>query len=420
MRHHASWNPSIHSAFVWESADRKGPPRCRLRRATMFTIIRSMLDLETMIAGRARAMDASGIRRIFDLAASAKDPINLSIGQPHFEVPEPIRRAACDAIDSGRNAYTQTQGIAELRDAAGAIISGQFAAGGRWADFGTLITSGVSGGLVLALLATVEPGDEVIVPDPYFVMYKQLVAMAGGTAVYVDTYPDFQMTARRVEPLITGRTKMLLISSPSNPTGVVTRPEAMRELADLCERRGVLLVSDEIYDAFCYAKVDGIAPSPAAFGDSLLVLRGFSKTYAMTGWRLGYAVGPRPLIEQMAKLQQYTFVCAPAPVQHAGVAALKVDMTDHVAAYQHKRDRVVEALDDRFELTVPQGAFYAFPKVPTGERGTAFVERAIAKNLLIIPGGVFSERDTHFRLSYATDDDTLDRGLDLLNALAAG
>jgi aspartate/methionine/tyrosine aminotransferase len=381
-----------------------------------------MFDPEALITDRLRAIDASGIRRVFDLAARIENPINLSIGQPDFDVPAPIRDAAVAAIREGRNKYTQTQGIAELRDAVAARFRRDFARDGRWGEFATLITSGVSGGLVLALMTCVEPGDEVIIPDPYFVMYKHLVTMAGGKAVFCDTYPDFQLTADRVEPLITDRTKLMLVSTPSNPTGVVTRAGTLEQLADLAARRNVLLVSDEIYDEFCYEKIDTPEgprnPSPAAFSDQLLVLRGFSKSYAMTGWRLGYAVGPRPILEQMTKLQQYTFVCAPSMVQFGGLAALGVDMADYVAAYERKRDLVVAKLGERFELTPPGGAFYAFPKVPTDESAGAFVERAIAREVLIIPGSVFSERDTHFRISYACDEATLERGLDILLELA--
>jgi len=378
-----------------------------------------MFNADALITDRLRRIDASGIRKVFDLAAKLKNPINLSIGQPHFDVPGPIQAATSNAIAAGHNAYTQTQGIAALRDQVTRRFAADFSRDGLWAEPTSLITSGVSGGLLLALMTCVEPGDEVLIPDPYFVMYKHLVTLAGGKAVYVDTYPDFQMTAARVEPLISERTKMLLLASPSNPTGVVTRPAVMRELAELCAERNVLLVSDEIYDEFCYDKgTHDAAPSPAAFSDQLLVLRGFSKTYAMTGWRLGYAIGPRPIVEQMTKLQQYTFVCAPSMVQHGGLAALEVDMTEHVAAYRRKRDMVVNMLGDRFELTPPGGAFYAFPKVPTDETATQFVERAIAQNVLIIPGCVFSERDTHFRLSYATQDATLEKGLKIIRDLA--
>ena len=381
-----------------------------------------MFDPRRFITQRAQSIDASGIRKVFELAAKIKNPINLSIGQPDFDVPQPVKQAAVDAIQHGRNSYTVTQGIPELRGRIEAEHNARFQQDGRWSDYGTLVTSGVSGALALAMLVCIEAGDEVLVPDPYFVMYKHLTRMAGGRPVFVDTYADFQITAARVEPLITDRTKLLIVSSPSNPTGVLTSESAWRDLVDLCERRNILIVSDEIYDIFCYDPVQTPigprCPSPASLSDHLLVLRGYSKTYGMTGWRLGYATGPRPIIEQMTKLQQYTFVCAPSVVQHAGVAAMEVDMSAHVAAYQRKRDMVIRKLSPHFELTIPGGAFYAFPKVPTGETGAQFVQRAIARDLLIIPGGVFSERDTHFRISYACADPMLEKGLDILVELA--
>jgi len=389
------------------------------------------MDTDHLITDRLRAIDASGIRRVFDLAAKLDDPINLSIGQPDFPVPDSVKDAACDAIRADFNSYTQTQGIADLRAIVTARLEAEFPdtlGGGALepgGDTGVLITSGVSGALMLLLLATVQPGDEVLIPDPYFVMYKHLVKLAGGTPVFVDTYPDFQTTAERIEPLITGKTKLLLFNTPSNPTGVVATPETCKQVAELCERRGVLLVSDEIYDEFCYEKVDAgrgmpSLPSPFATTRNALLLRGYSKTYAMTGWRLGYAVGPRPVVEQMTKLQQYSFVCAPSMVRVAGGGAMDVDVSGHVADYERKRDRVVERLSPHYELTTPGGAFYAFPKVPEklGLTATQFVEQCVAKNLLVIPGNVFSERDTHFRLSYATTDDTLERGLDVLVELA--
>lgn len=392
------------------------------------------MQTDHLITDRLRAIDASGIRRVFDLAAKLDDPINLSIGQPDFDVPDAIKDAACDAIRGGFNSYTQTQGIADLRDKVRARLKHEFpetlgeSGGGALdadGDTGILVTSGVSGALMLVLMATVQPGDEVLIPDPYFVMYKHLVRLAGGTPVFVDTYPDFQVSAAKIESLITERTKLVLFNTPSNPTGVVATPEACRAVAELCERRGVLLVSDEIYDEFCYEKVDvGQAeprlPSPVRTTRNVLMLRGYSKTYAMTGWRLGYAVGPKPIVEQMTKLQQYSFVCAPSMVQLAGVLAMDVDVSAHVADYERKRDRVVERLSPHYELTTPGGAFYAFPKVPEklGLTASQFVEQCVAKNLLVIPGNVFSERDTHFRLSYATTDDTLERGLDVLVDLA--
>ena len=393
-----------------------------------------MFDPERFISARARDVDASGIRRVFDLASEMADPINLSIGQPDFDVPDPIKHAAIEAIRQGRNRYTPTQGESALRQRLLADLCDEFPNWGvgdcEDSDVAVLVTSGVSGGLVLALLACVGPGDEVLIPDPYFVMYRHLVRLVGAEPVYVDTYPDFRLTAKLVEPHLNQRSKMILFNSPSNPTGVVSRDQECQQLVDLANQHGLLLVSDEIYNEFCYEKErcplgrtgPPRYPSPAAYTRDLLVLRGFSKTYAMTGWRLGYAAGPRPIIEQMAKLQQFTFVCAPSMAQAAALAALDEDMGTHVEAYRRKRDQVVERLSPHYELANPGGAFYVFPKLPShlAMTGTQFVERAIAKGLLIIPGAVFSRRDTHFRLSYACDDATLDRGLDLLAEMSRG
>lgn len=389
------------------------------------------MNTQRFIADRVKSIDASGIRRVFDLAAKLKDPINFSIGQPDFDVPDKIKAAACDAIHAGKNSYTQTQGTPELRATLTARLAKEFPStlgrGGADqldADTGLLITSGVSGALLLTLLSTVGPGDEVVIPDPYFVMYKHLVNLAGATPVYLDTYPDFAVTAERIESVLTDRTKLVLFNTPSNPTGVVASQAICNEVVELCEQRGVLLVSDEIYDEFCYEKtqVDGgvWCPSPLHHSPNALLLRGYSKTYAMTGWRLGYAVGPAPVIEQMTKLQQYSFVCAPSMVQAAGAFALGVDMSEHVNAYARKRDRVVDRLSPHYNLTTPGGAFYAFPEVPPhlGIAASQFIERAVEKNLLIIPGSVFSQRDTHFRLSYACDDAMLECGLDVLVDLA--
>jgi aminotransferase len=369
-------------------------------------------DPERWIANRMRHIESSGIRKVFELARSLKDPVNLSIGQPDFDVPEPIKAAAHAAIDRGANAYTVTQGIPELRAKIHADVRSRYPADDRE----VFITSGTSGGLVLALCCTVNPGDEVVVFDPYFVMYPHLVTLAGGTTVYVDTYPDFGVDADRLRAALTPRTKAILLNSPANPTGRVYPRETVREVAKLAQERGILLISDEIYRVFCY---DGAFTSAAEFNPDVLVLDGFSKAYGMTGWRLGFAHGPRRLIEEMTKLQQFSFVCAPSMVQHAGVAALDYDVSAFVAAYHKKRDHIYEGIKDNYELTKPEGAFYLFPKAPRGT-GTEFVAEAIRNQLLCIPGAVFSRQDTHFRLSYAADERTLDRGIEILNRLARG
>ncbi len=382
-----------------------------------------MFDADRFIDQKVRNMDASGIRKVFELAKSMKDPINFSIGQPDFDVPDEVKAVAIKAIEEGFNSYTLTQGCSQIWDKINGRVGEQFP---HWKDpgYGTLITSGVSGALMLALLTCVGPGDEVLIPDPYFVMYKHLITLSGATAVCVDTYPDFQITAQRIEPYVTPRTKLLLFNTPSNPTGVVATQASCREVAELAERKDFLILSDEIYDDFCYEKVlvDGQkrCPSPASYTDRVILMRGFSKTYGMTGWRLGYAAGPSAILDQMTKLQQYSFVCAPSMVQLAGAAAIDVDMSQFVHSYAKKRQRVVERLSGHYELTNPGGAFYAFPKVPEhlGLTGSEFVGKAIEKQLLMIPGAIFSERDTHFRISYACSDEQLERGLDVLVDLA--
>lgn len=362
------------------------------------------------IADRTTAFDSSGIRRVFDLAAKIKDPINLSIGQPDFDVAADVRQAAVDAIQTRKNGYALTQGMPVLREKLKAEIDQQYGHDDRH----LFVTSGTSGGLVLAVLALVNPGDEVIMFDPYFVMYEPLVSLVGGKCVLIDTYPDFRVDPEKVEEAITPKTKLILFNSPANPTGAVVEPQDIKQLAELASAKNIVLLSDEIYRTFCY---DVPFVSPAKYNDQTLVLDGFSKSHAMTGWRLGYAHGPKEIIEAMTKLQQYTFVCAPQPAQWAGAVAMDVDMSDSVEAYRRKREMLMEGLADCFEIAPPGGAFYIFPKAPSGT-GTEFVERAIDNDLLIIPGNVFSRRDTHFRLSYAASDETIERGIKVLRSLA--
>src|SRR5689334_9273479 len=344
------------------------------------------------ISHRAHAVDASGIRKVFDLAARMKDPVNLSIGLPDFDVPEVAKTAAIEAIRSGHNRYTQTQGIAPLRERLRAELTSEM---GR--DVGeVLITSGVSGGLFLAILATINPGDEAVFLDPYFVMYKHLLTLAGGKAVMVDSYPDFRFHADRVEKAITPRSKLLILNSPSNPTGVVMSDAEVKAAVEIARNHDLLLISDEIYEPFLYGKdaqgdVGGL-PSPMKTYDKTVLLRGFSKSHAMTGWRLGYAAGPEPIISQMTKLQQYTYVCAPSAMQYAALKAMDVPMHHAVAAYRRKRDIAYQTLRKKFDVVEPTGAFYIFPKAPAGITATDFVAKAIENNVLIIPGNVFSER----------------------------
>jgi aspartate/methionine/tyrosine aminotransferase len=362
------------------------------------------------LAERTRAFDSSGIRKVFDLAREIESPINLSIGQPDFDVPKEVRVACIEAIESGKNGYALTQGMPALRDKLQQQVDDRY----QHTDRQVFVSSGTSGGLVLALLALIDPGDEVLIFDPYFVMYEPLTRLVGGVPILVDTYPDFRIPIDRVAEALTDRTKLIIVNSPANPTGVVAGADELEQLAALADDRGIAVVSDELYQNFCY---DSPFVSMAQFYDRAIVMDGFSKSHAMTGWRLGFVHGPSDIIDAMVKLQQYTFVCAPQPAQWAGVQALDVDISEHIDVYHRKRDMIVDQLSDLYEITKPRGAFYLFPKAPWGT-ATEFVTAAIRRKLLIIPGKVFSHRDTHFRISYAAADEEIQRGIDVLRQLA--
>lgn len=363
-----------------------------------------------MFADRISNLDASGIRKVFDLAQKLENPVNLSIGQPDFDVPTEVREVAVGAINDGFNSYTPTQGIPELHDA----IRGQLMAKYNYSPEKVLVTSGVSGALLLSLQCLVQPGDEVLIPDPYFVMYKHLTNLCQATPVYVDTYPDLTITAEKLEPHINERTKLLFLNTPSNPCGVVLQEQNLREIAALAKKHNLIVITDEIYDEFLY---DQKPVSIAQYYDNVILLNGFSKSVAMTGWRVGYATGPAAIIEKMTMLQQYSFVCAPSFAQKAAVKAIERGSEEERNLYRAKRDRIYNGLKDTFNVVKPGGAFYIFPEVPGGTGAEAFVERAIANNLLIIPGSVFSEKESHIRISYAAADATIDRGLEILNSL---
>ena len=366
--------------------------------------------MASWISQRSHAIDSSGIRKVFDLARSLKDPINLSIGQPDFDVPESVKQACVDAIHDGHNGYTPTQGLPALREKLQQDVDLQY----QHDDRAVFVSSGTSGGLVLAMQAMVNPGDEVIMFDPFFVMYEPLVRLVGGHPVLINTYPDFHIDLDRVAAAITPRTKLILLNSPSNPTGYVATTEEVEGLSRICEKHNIALVSDEIYRPFTY---EGRFVSPAEFNPNTIVIDGFSKSHAMTGWRLGVVHGPSEVIDAMVKIQQYSFVCAPQPVQWAGLAALQTDIRQHVMQYKQKRDRMIAALSEKYPIVSPGGAFYIFPQVPEGT-ATDFTSRAIENNLLVIPGNIFSEQDSHFRISYAASDETLQRGIEVLLKLA--
>lgn len=346
---------------------------------------------------------------MFDLAKQLDNPCNLSIGQPHFDTPQPIKDASAAAIFAGKNGYTPTQGIPELREA----VLADYAARGVPQEDG-FITSAVSGGFMLALIATCDVGDEILIPDPYFIMWNDLPRTLGVRPKLVNTYPNFKWTRERLEAQITHKTRAIALCSPANPTGAAVDETEMMMIADFAAEHDLWVIYDEIYRLFTY---DRPHFEMSQYYPKTITLGGFSKSHSMTGWRIGTAVGPKEVIEPMIKLQQYTFVCAPTPGQWGALAALDLPMTKEVDDYRQKRDFMYNALKDDFEVIKPSGAFYLFIKAPEGMTGDQFVRAAIAKNLILVPGSAFSRKNTHFRLSFANTDEQLKRGVEILKSM---
>ncbi|NOY06267.1 MAG: aminotransferase class I/II-fold pyridoxal phosphate-dependent enzyme [Chlorobi bacterium] len=368
--------------------------------------------MEELLASRVRNLNVSGIRKIFNRAASIKDSINLSIGQPDFDVPDPVKEAAIRAIRDGFNRYTMTGGITELQEGIRRQVIDRCGVEPEH----LFVTSGVSGGLLLAFMSLVDEGDEVLIPDPFFIVYKVLVEQFGGVPVFYNTYPDFRIREEELESKVTDRTRIIVVNSPQNPTGGCYSEDELKTVAAVASRHRLLVLSDEIYERFTY---EGAASSMLRHHPDTVMLSGFTKSMGMPGWRIGYAAGPRAVVEKMETLQQFTFVCAPSPFQKACAETLDVDLDPIIESYRKKRDLVYEGLKDRYRMVKPEGAFYFFIEVPwEGKTGTEFVEAAIKRKLLLVPGGAFSTRDTHFRLSFAASDETLERGIEALNSMA--
>lgn len=365
-----------------------------------------------MLANRMNRIRPSGIRRIFELMATMENPINFSIGQAHYDPPPELVEAACRAMRDGHNRYTVTQGLPELNEK---ILAGVAARWGR-RPAASLVTSGVSGGILLAFMVLLDPGDEILLPDPNFTMYPVLANVCGAEIKYYDLYPDFRLDAAALDQLVTDKTKIIFLNSPSNPTGGVLRKDEIQAVVNAAERVGAYVVSDEIYDGFVY---DDEYHSPVSMMEQVIQLSGYSKTFGVPGWRIGYATGPRDVLDAMKTLQQFSYVCAPAPFQHAVLnAAFDLDMSSHREEYRHKRDMLVDDLHPAYRLVPPGGSFYAFPCIPGGGDESAFMESALGRKVLVVPGSAFSRRSTHFRLSFAVPDDELRRGIGELNKVA--
>lgn len=370
-----------------------------------------MKPVDRRISKRASAFDSSGIRKVFDLAATLHDPINLAIGQPDFAMPKEACAAAQAAIDAGKSGYTPTQGIQALRMRLEERVQNEL----NQPERQLCITSGSSGALVLVLMSLIDPGDEVVIFEPAFLMYRPLVEFLGGKCVVIDTAPTFEIDVEQVAAVITPRCRAIILNTPANPTGVVASASTVRDLARLAEQRSVTLISDELYRSYCY---DTPFASPATESEAVVVVDGFSKSHAMTGWRVGWVHGPKAIIEACSTLQQYTFVCAPQVGQWAALAAIDCPMELSLAACCRKRDRLMAGLRGHYRFVQPGGAFYLYPEAPGGS-GSTFAQRAIdQEKLLVVPGTVFGAADTHFRIAYTVNEAILDRGIAALQRLA--
>lgn len=367
--------------------------------------------MNILLSNRTKLIESSGIRKVFDLATKIENPINLSIGQPDFCMPLSLANDMIDAIRAGETRYTLTQGNKSLREN---ILSKYY--DNKYSLDEIIITSGVSGGILLAYLSLLNEGDGIMIFDPYFVIYKQLASFFGISVSTVDTYPDFSITKEALEKAYSNNIKAIMINSPSNPTGVVYTENEIKMVAEFAKKYDLIVISDEIYDAFYY---DKNVISISNYYDKVIILNGFSKTFAMTGERVGYAIGPSSVISEMIKIQQYTFVCAPATAQKALENNLEYDFKQIREEYKIKRDIVYEALHDVTNFNMPSGAFYAFP-ILKGIDVDEFVELAIKNRVLIIPGNVFSSKNTAIRISFAQNNKVLKEGVGILRNLLKG
>jgi aminotransferase len=382
-----------------------------------------MHRVRNFVSERIAAVPPSGIRRFFDIAATMEDVISLGIGEPDFETPEPILRAGIEALEQGETHYTSNAGLMELRRAIAEHLDQTYGQTYNPASE-ILVTVGVSEALYLALAATLDPGDEVIIPHPCFVSYAPEVVFAGGTPVIVPTTVenDFQVTAKAIADAITPRTKALLIGYPNNPTGAVMSRERLNEMAAVVKQHDLLVISDEIYDRLVYGVEHVCFPSLSGMYSRTVLLQGFSKAYAMTGWRIGYIAAPAEILGMMRKVHQYTIMCASTVSQYAALAAVREGepyVQKMVAEYDRRRRLIVDGMNDiGLKCFEPHGAFYAFPSIEiTGMDGNEFAEKLLhEERVAVVPGSAFGEAGRGYvRCSYATAYEKIEEAVERLH-----
>lgn len=364
------------------------------------------------LSNRVQKIEESGIRKVFELSANGgNDLINFSIGKPHFNTPESLKDAVKNAVYDNYNSYMPTNGYLPLRKRIVEKLNSENNIKAGLDE--VMVTSGTSGGIFLLFSSVLNKDDEVILPDPYFVLYKQVLEFLGVKVVLLDTYPDFRLEAEKIEKLVSEKTKMIIINTPNNPTGIVYSETELIKVARLALKHNLLIMSDEIYEKFDYDKKFF---SIGSIYDNTVTLNGFSKSHSVTGWRVGYAHGPKEIINAMNKLQQYTFVGAPSMAQVAISDNFKSEeLKQEFKNYKNKRDFVYNGLKDKFKLNISEGAFYSFIKIPTDRKD--FIKELINKKVLVVPGEVFSSRSGYFRLSFAVSDSVLEKGIDILKKI---
>ncbi len=368
-----------------------------------------MIDYDKLVSRVAADIKPSGIRRFFDIAAEMDDVISLGVGEPDFKTPWRIRRTAIDVLEQGKTNYTANAGLIELRQQCAKYLERTIHTSYDPAHE-LVITVGGSEAIDLAIRAVVNPGDEVLVVEPSFVCYAPLVRLAGGVPVIIETKAEdeFRLTAEELRAKITPRTKLLFLPFPNNPTGAIMRRQDLEAIAEVLRETDVLVCSDEIYSELTYSGKHVSIAEIEGMRERSIVINGFSKSFAMTGWRLGFAAGPEPIIRQMLKLHQYQIMCAPSVSQFAAVTALK-HCADDVSAMREEYDMRRRFVVDGFnklglDCFTPQGAFYVFPCIrSTGLSSEDFCEKLIySKKVAVVPGTAFGDCGEGFvRVSYA-------------------
>ena len=374
-----------------------------------------MINYDELLAPAAKAMRPSGIRKFFDLAADMPHCISLGVGEPDFKTPWSVRDAGIRSLELGRTKYTANSGLKELRDEICAYLQRRFEL--HYEEENVLVTVGGSEAIDLTIRALVQPGDEVIIPEPSFVCYEPITQLTGGVPVHIATRAEdqFRLTADQLRAAITSKTKLLIFPYPNNPTGAVMSAAEMEKIAAVLRETNVLVLSDEIYSELPYGldRHVSIASLPG-MAERTIVVNGFSKSYAMTGWRLGYAAGPAPLIKVMTKIHQSCIMSAPTTSQYAAITALR-QCDDQIEMmrdeYNRRRRYVVKSLND-MGLTCfePRGAFYVFPSIQiSGLTSSEFCEQLLReKEVAIIPGSAFgASGEGYARISYAYSVDHL-------------